>query len=304
MLPYLIWLGVAGLGQAFDLQTLRSFAPLAQVVPQWLGEIGSLLLAHAGVVVLVMLASKSYLRTTEKVPVFLRSFTDPFAKRFVYFFALVPALATSAFAALTGERQTGGYAPDLVLSGLAVVVVAGNAIPWHRSRLVATAWLLLLLVPPASVVAAILVGPWFVIPLEVSRPAAAMGQFFADNYQRRTGAPLAIVAGDVRTATLVALAAPSRPSLFLDSTPERTPWVTADDIRRKGAVLLWENADTRAEVPLDVGARFPGLVAEVPRIFERRVQGRLPLLRIGWAVIRPQNEPALPLPTPEDNAAP
>jgi len=29
-------------------------------------------------------------------------------------------------------------------------------------------------------------------------------------------------------------------------------------------------------------------VAEVPRAFERRMQGRLPLLRIGWAVIRPQ----------------
>jgi hypothetical protein len=26
----------------------------------------------------------------------------------------------------------------------------------------------------------------------------------------------------------------------------------------------------------------------VPRVFERAVQGRLPLIRIGWAVIRPQ----------------
>jgi hypothetical protein len=29
-------------------------------------------------------------------------------------------------------------------------------------------------------------------------------------------------------------------------------------------------------------------VPEVPRAFERPVQGQLPLLRIGWAVIRPQ----------------
>jgi hypothetical protein len=42
--------------------------------------------------------------------------------------------------------------------------------------------------------------------------------------------------------------------------------------------------------------QFPELVPEVPRVFERRVQGSLPLLRIGWAVIRPaaQNTGAPP----------
>ena len=30
------------------------------------------------------------------------------------------------------------------------------------------------------------------------------------------------------------------------------------------------------------------LVPEVPRAFERPLQGRLPLYRIGWALIRPQ----------------
>jgi hypothetical protein len=64
--------------------------------------------------------------------------------------------------------------------------------------------------------------------------------------------------------------------------------VTADDIRRKGAVVVWPNADTRAQAPAAITARFPGLVADVPRAFERAVQGRLPLLRIGWGVIRPQ----------------
>jgi len=34
--------------------------------------------------------------------------------------------------------------------------------------------------------------------------------------------------------------------------------------------------------------RFPGLVPEVPRVFERLVNGRQPLLRIGWAIVRPK----------------
>jgi hypothetical protein len=35
----------------------------------------------------------------------------------------------------------------------------------------------------------------------------------------------------------------------------------------------------------------------VPRAFERSVQGRLPLIRIGWGLIRPQGQPLSP-PTP------
>jgi len=114
-----------------------------------------------------------------------------------------------------------------------------------------------------------------------------MGRFFAESFERRTGAAFAVVAGEPRTAALVALGAPTRPSLYLDATPERTPWVTAADVRRKGAVVVWPNDDTRAQVPAEIAVRFPGLVADVPRAFERMVQGRLPLLRIGWGVARP-----------------
>jgi hypothetical protein len=63
-------------------------------------------------------------------------------------------------------------------------------------------------------------------------------------------------------------------------------------VRRKGAVVVWPNDETRPQVPAEIAARFPGLIADVPRAFERGVQGRLPLLRIGWGVIRPQADAA------------
>jgi hypothetical protein len=293
LFPHLMWLNVAGRDVMFDpYSQLRGASP-GTYLSDWLRQLELLLLAHAGLVVLVALGSKWHLRTEEKVPVFVRSFTDPFGRRFVYFFALAPALVAALFAALMGERQpAGGYAPDLVLSGLAVVVLAGNSIPWHRPRLVATTWSLLLMVPPLSAAAAILVLPWFGIAVDVSRPAAAMGQFFAESFQRRTGVPLAIVSGETRTAALVALGAPTRPSLYFGAAPERSPWVTPDDIRRKGAVVLWPTADTRPVVPPDIAEQFPALTADMPHSFERSVQGRLPLLRIGWGVLRPQPPPA------------
>ena len=114
-----------------------------------------------------------------------------------------------------------------------------------------------------------------------------MGRFFAESFERRTGQPLAIVTGDPRTAALVALAAPSRPSVLFDAAPERSPWVSADDIRKKGAIVVWLTSDTTPTPPPDIKTYFPDLVPEVPRTFERPVQGRMPLLRVGWGVIRP-----------------
>ena len=60
-----------------------------------------------------------------------------------------------------------------------------------------------------------------------------------------------------------------------------------EEIREHGAIVMWPIGDTTAMPPAAVIARFPDLVPEVPRSFERPVQGRLPLLRIGWALIRP-----------------
>ncbi len=45
--------------------------------------------------------------------------------------------------------------------------------------------------------------------------------------------------------------------------------------------------DTAGTPPDDIKQRFPQIAPEVPRAFERTVQGRQGLLRIGWAIVRP-----------------
>ena len=220
---------------------------------------------------------------------------DPFARQFVYFFAVTPAFAGTLVAVLIGwSGPVGGIAPLVILSGLLVVVAAGDGIEFSRQRVVIAAWFGLLIIPPIMAVAALVVLPWLNIDLQVTHPAAAMARFFSESFERRTGSPLQIVTGDPRTAALVALGAPSRPSLYLSATPERSPWVTADAIKSKGAIVVWPTADTAGTPPAAIKERFPDLVPEVPRVFERSVQGRLPLLRIGWAVIRPQGQPLPP----------
>jgi hypothetical protein len=88
-------------------------------------------------------------------------------------------------------------------------------------------------------------------------------------------------------ASLVALDK-GRPHLYLDAAPERTPWLSLEKFYQTGGVVVWRASDTVGTPPPDIAKHFPGLVPEVPRAFDWLVNGRQPLLRIGWAIVRPR----------------
>jgi 4-amino-4-deoxy-L-arabinose transferase-like glycosyltransferase len=293
--PHLIWLADTGEGIMPVLSRLRTPEAVVGNFVAWLRQLGLLLAAHAGLVVLVALVAGWPWPVRDPAPVIVRRPVDPFARQFIYFFAVVPAFAGTLVAVLIGwSGPVGGIAPLVILSGLAVVVAAGDGIRFSRQHVVIAAWFGLLIIPPIMAAAALTILPWLNIDLRVMQPAPAMARFFAESFERRTGSPLQIVAGDARTAALIALEAPSRPSLYLNASPERSPWVTADTIKAKGAIVVWPTNDTAGTPPPEIKEHFPDLVPEVPRAFERPVQGRLPLLRIGWGVIRPQGQPVPP----------
>jgi 4-amino-4-deoxy-L-arabinose transferase-like glycosyltransferase len=259
----------------------------AQHAVLWLA--GALIAAHLGLLLLVGLASGWPRKRHQRAPEIDRGPVEPLARWFVYGFALAPALLALVLAFLSHRLgPLNGIAPLVVLSGLAVIVAAGDRVLLYRERLVSSAWLGLLVVPPALVVAGIVLLPWIAqVDPQVALPAKAEGRFFADTFQRRTGKPLMYVAGDPRVAPLVALGAPSRPHVYFAWAPERSPWATPADLRAHGGVLVWVAADNRSAPPAGLKAQFPDMVAEVPRDFARPVQGLLPLIHLGWAVIRP-----------------
>ena len=292
----LLWLEGIADGPVRILQTLRRAASAGDNTVAWLRILIALALAHAGLVILVVLAVGWPRSRAAPTPPLQRQPVDAFAKTFVAVLAVMPALLATVIAVMIGRSAPiGGAAPLVVLSGLAVVMAAGDSIALHHQRVLGFAWSGLLLVPAAFVPLLILLLPWAAaMDLKVAQPARAMGRFFAESFERRTGQPLAIVTGDAHTAALIALAAPSRPSVLFDAEPERSPWVTTEDIRAKGAIVVWLAADTTPTPPPDIKAYFPDIVPEVPRVFDRPVQGRMPPLRIGWAVIRPGSVAAAP----------
>ncbi len=286
---HLLWLEGASDSLTPIIARLRDAGIAGKNTVAWLRLLATLILAHAGLAILVLLAGGWPRVSAAPLPPLTRGAVGDFARSFVKVLALVPALLSTIIAVVLGRAlPIGGVAPLVVLSALAVMIVAGDALELYHQRILGFAWAGLLIVPAVMVPAVMILLPWTLgTDLTVAAPAAAMGRFFADTFQERTGRKLAVVSGEIGPAAMVALAAPSRPSVYFDEDPQRSPSVTPAEIRKKGAVIVWLTADTNPAPPPDIKAYFPNLVPEVPQVFERRVQGRMPALRVGWGVIRP-----------------
>ncbi|MCP1830658.1 hypothetical protein J2R76_007358 [Bradyrhizobium sp. USDA 4532] len=285
-LPYLIWMLRA---DVLALPALPALADLKAHALRWGVVLGGLIVATAAIALLAILNSRWFAGKTEDAPIINRPPVSPLARQFVYFFAFAPAIASSFVSGLFNlDRAFGGAGVALLMSGLAVVVATGDLIPLRRQRLLRSVWALAVAAPAALALAAALFLPWTsTTEASTSLPAAAMGRFFDDSYERRTNQRLRAVAGDPELASLIAMNR-RRPHLLLDATPQRTPWLSVAKFNETGGVVVWRAQDTAGTPPPDIAQRFPGLVPEVPRSFDRLVNGRQPVLRIGWAIVRPK----------------
>jgi 4-amino-4-deoxy-L-arabinose transferase-like glycosyltransferase len=286
VLPYLIWVVRADVLAMPAWPAIDEFSARAR---HWGGLLGGLVLATAGIVVLVILNSGWFVRNAEEAPIIYRPPVDPLARQFVYTFAVLPALFGSLIAGVFNlDRVAGGAGVALLMSGLAVIVATGDLVYLRRQRLLRTVWAAALVAPAFVAIAASLFLPWTNgTEVPTSLPARTIAHFFGDSFERRTNQRLRAVAGDPQLASFVALDK-GRPHLLLDATPERTPWLSLAKFNETGGVVVWRASDTSGTPPPEIALRFPGLVPEVPRAFEWMVNGRQPLLRVGWAIVRPK----------------
>lgn len=287
--PYFFWRLRSGEASADLAAAAQALGEIGTGLLWWPLLLAAFVFAHAGLIVLVALASGVGANRAELVPEMERPPLPEAATRFAGYFALAPALAGTLIAALFGFSSPSVGAQLALMSALAVIVFAGNPIRIYRQRIVGWAWFAVVLAPPVALTLAILIGPWTSFgDFSSQQPADAMARFFTDSFHRRVGRPLEVVVGDTRPAYLVAAVSSDRPSIYSAAKPERTPWLTDADVRRKGAILIWPIEDAVGAPPAAMRARFPELIPEVPQTFPRRVQGLLPTYRIGWAMIRPQ----------------
>jgi len=287
-LPWLIWLLRA---DVLTMPPWPAIDDLSARALHWGSLLGGLVLAMSAIVLLVVLNSGWFARNAEEAPIIYRPPVDPLARQFVYCFAIGPALLGSLIAGVFNlESVSGGPGVALLMSGLAAIVATGDLVYLRRQRLLRSLWAAAIAAPAFVAIAATLFLPWTGSnEVSTALPAKAIARFFGDSFERRTNQRLRAVAGDPQLASFITMDA-GRPHLLLDATPERTPWLSVAKFNETGGVVVWRASDTSGMPPPELAQRFPGLVPEVPRVFEWLVNGRQPLLRVGWAIVRPKGQ--------------
>ena len=136
-----------------------------------------------------------------------------------------------------------------MMSGLAVIVAAGDLVHLRRQRLLRSVWAAAVVAPALAVIATSLFLPWTgADEVATSLPAASIARFFGDSFERRTNQRLRAVAGDPQLASMISLDR-GRPHLLLDATPERTPWLSQAKFNETGGVVVWRASDTVGTPP-------------------------------------------------------
>ena len=286
-LPYLIWLIRA---DTLALPHWPAMADLSARALHWAALLGGLLLAISGIVLLVAAQLRLVRPQSGRGADHLSAAGRSAGARFRLFLRDRPGAVRQPDLRPVRFRSRRRAAPAsrLLMSGLAAIVATGDLVHLRRQRLLRSVWAAAVVAPALAVLATTIFLPWTGGgEVTTSLPARAIANFFGDSFERRTNQPLRAVTGDAQLAALISLDA-GRPHLLLDATPERTPWLTLAKFNETGGVVVWRASDTVGTPPADIAQRFPGLVPEVPRAFEWFVTGRQPLLRIGWAIVRPK----------------
>ena len=252
--------------------------------------LGGQLLTSLGVLALAVLAGLIWRRSDLPLPVPVndQSQPTPVSIRYLAHMLLMPNLMTTwlAWMMASGTRGMWGT-PMLSVLGLLVVVLVPARLDHLTLRRLATMAAGLLVALPLIYVGDTLLEPRLTgRPKRQGWPQAEMNRRFQAIWQKQTGKPLRIVAGDFWTAGLVALSPGDMPSIFTNGNFDTAPWITPERLKREGALLVWQAGDPAAGIPLDIAP----IAGNQPAHFEQfqwpLFTGAQPLL-IGYAIVPP-----------------
>ncbi|MCY4230430.1 MAG: glycosyltransferase family 39 protein [Alphaproteobacteria bacterium] len=163
------------------------------------------------------------------------------ARCFLLIMGLLPALLAVLAAGATGMGLKDMWGmPMFNLSGLLLLALLPGRFDAGRLARIAVMAAVLLTAVPAGYAASVLFrAERSDKPSRVLWPQEEIAARLLRHYENEIGTQPQIVAGPVWEAGLVALTAPSAPSVFIDADGRKSPWIAAEDIARKGALLVW-----------------------------------------------------------------
>ena len=178
-----------------------------------------------------------------------------------------------------------------MLIGASVVACGGEKIVIRRPQFVMALFVCVLLAPPILSAAEISTKPFREAAVGIEQiPFKNEADTVSQDWNYRFGRPLTIIAGDSKTAGPLAAYMHPRPSVLIDGSTAKSPWLTDKQIRQEGALVVWRIRDARKSEPSPALVRTL-VVYHAERLSALRIKTPfdryVPPVLMGRAIIRP-----------------
>jgi 4-amino-4-deoxy-L-arabinose transferase-like glycosyltransferase len=212
---------------------------------------------------------------------------DAFDRRIVTLLALGPGISAIVLSAVSGRGAVAmwGY-PLWLFLGLWIVTVAAPELTAERVNRVVAAWAFVF-----AVLAIAFVVNYSVMPMIDHRYRAALypgdkiAAALTQRFHDATGQKLSYVIGSMWVGGNLAHYSADQPHVLIDGQPRRAPWIDMNDLRAKGALLVWTESDDKV-LPPKLAAIALG--AEVGKPFDLPARRGFGTTHVGWAILKPQ----------------
>jgi len=218
---------------------------------------------------------------------------NAFARRYLAMLALGPFAVTTLIAMVTGRLPVAmwgyplwSFAPLAALAWLGLV-----SEPLALKRFAAGFGAIFLAMPLAY---AIIEG---LEPLLRDRPKATQfpGRLLAEtvtrNWREKFGSGLSYVGGGEFATNNIAVYSPDRPRVIVHADPAKSPWIDREELRQRGAAIVWEDGQLDAAALARLRMEYPGFAVQTPLTLPRHTfvaQDKIKPVRVHVAFVPPR----------------
>ncbi len=215
-----------------------------------------------------------------------RPVVSSYDKTFLFYVGLGPFLLTALLSLIMGIKLRAGWGMPLMTFWTLLMMIA---LP---PRLSLTKMYALLAGIISFIIIALTIYSTAIIDSSDTSSANFPGKEIAVTLTRlwkeKYHTPVNYVAGSRWIGGNISFYSEERPAVFMEWDPVRSTWINPADVRKKGAIFVWDITD-RETLPEDVIKAYPRLTKPIVMEFNwQRNTRNLPPLKLGVAFLPPE----------------